>query len=347
MAFTNDQQLELLTAGQSGWDTSLNANMAILERGYHVQLTAGSAINSGQVCVVNSGGFALPLNASSSANWPGVISYRSVGSGEAAQFIAAGIVRSMSLWSGAIVPGQPVYVSTSSIGFCVSSFSGAGLPVGVAVGPTAILFRPGDGGGSGGGTYTLPVANVSSLGGVFVPSSAGLTLTTSGSLTLALDQYSNARGSILYRSSSYWLPLSAGNSGYLLQTRDTGGDPLWVTPPTSVTTSPYDIGTFLESTMVNSETVLRYVATRNFAIASGAPLSQAKALTGAASNTTLNLNKNGSSFATIVWSSTLTAGAYTMSAASSFAAGDVLSITGPNPVDPSLADIAITIAGWR
>jgi len=99
--------------------------------------------------------------------------------------------------------------------------------------------------------------------------------------------------------------------------------------------------------MVASETVLRYVAPRPFAVASGAPLSQAKALTGAASDTTLNLNKNGSSFATLVWSSTATNGAYTMTSAASFAAGDILSITGPSPVDPSLADIAITIAGWR
>ena len=300
MAFTSDQQLELLTTGQSGWDSSLNANAAILERGYHANLTAGSAINSGQVCVVNSGGYALPLNAASTANWPGVISYRSVGSGEAAQFVAWGIVRSMGVWSGQLVPGLPVYVAASSPGFCVASYSGAGIPVGIALGPTAILFRPGDGGGAG-GSYTLPIANVSSLGGIFVPNSGGLTLTSSGAL-----------------------------SAY-----------------TVVTTTPYDISIFLESTMVASETVLRYVAPRPFAVASGAPLSQAKALTGAASDTTLNLNKNGSSFATLVWSSTATNGAYTMTSAASFAAGDILSITGPSPVDPSLADIAITIAGWR
>jgi hypothetical protein len=143
MAYTNDQQLELLTSGQADWDTSINANMLILERGQHIVMSAGSAINSGQVLTVTSGAWALPLDARSIPNVPQLISYRSVSSGDTAQFLALGTVRSMSVWSGNIAPGELVYVSASSPGFCVKSFSGHGFPIGLALANDAVLFNPG------------------------------------------------------------------------------------------------------------------------------------------------------------------------------------------------------------
>jgi hypothetical protein len=144
MAYTNDQQLELLASGQSDWDTSLNANAAILARGMHVVQVAGSAINSGQVCVVGSGGTVLPMNANSTSNFPALMAVTGVNSGEFKQFLATGVVRSMTVWSGAIVPGEKVYVSTASLGFPVSSYNSVSSVtlIGVALDWTSILFRP-------------------------------------------------------------------------------------------------------------------------------------------------------------------------------------------------------------
>jgi hypothetical protein len=141
--FTNDQYLELQTAGQADWDSSNNANFAILERGYHIKAQAGSAISSGQVCTVGSGGLIWPLNANSMSNVPQVISYKSVSSGDQTQFIRRGIVRSMTVWSGNIIPGEDVFVSVASPGFCVKSFYGAGHSAGIALNHTSIMFDPG------------------------------------------------------------------------------------------------------------------------------------------------------------------------------------------------------------
>lgn len=142
MSFSNDQNLELQTSGQPDWDTGANANWAILERGYHVKISAGSAISSGQVCVVGSGGWVLPLNANSMSNKPHLISYKSVSSGDTTQFIARGVVRSMSIWSGNINAGEPVFTSVITPGFCVKSFAGCGPSVGWAINGTSIAFNP-------------------------------------------------------------------------------------------------------------------------------------------------------------------------------------------------------------
>ena len=141
--FSNDNNLEYQPSGQADWDTSNNANWAIVERGYHVKLTAGVAISSGQVCTVSSGGIARPLDARSMSLKPHVISYKSVASGTVTQFLSRGAVRSMGVWSGNIQSGEPVFVSVASQGFCVKSFAGCGDAVGIAIGVDAILFSPG------------------------------------------------------------------------------------------------------------------------------------------------------------------------------------------------------------
>ncbi len=163
MAFTTDQQLETQAAGQADWDTALNANFAIIERGRHLLALAGSAVGSGQVCIVGSGGYVLPMNAASTALFPQLISYKSVNSGDQTQFLLNGAVRSMTVWSGHITPGKPVHISTRSIGFPVNSFAGCGEAAGLAIGNDAILFNPGQ-------PRTLPSidVNVNTVGPILV-----------------------------------------------------------------------------------------------------------------------------------------------------------------------------------
>jgi hypothetical protein len=143
MSYTPHQQLEIATEGQSDWDTVINANDSILERGYHINMPAGLAINSGQICTVSSAGYVLPFDARSLAIRPQCMAYRSVSSGETAQFIVDGAVTSMGVWSGFLKIGQPVFASLSSLGFCVASYAGAGHAVGFALSHDSIRFIPG------------------------------------------------------------------------------------------------------------------------------------------------------------------------------------------------------------
>lgn len=144
MPLSYDNQLENQSAGQADWDSGLNANFAILERGFHLKLTAGTEISSGQMCIITSAGFAIPYDARSfSLRHPHVISYRSVTSGAEALFIREGVIRSMDVWSGFLVPGQPFFSAITSLGFAVSSYAGAGYAGGIAIGHDAVYFAPG------------------------------------------------------------------------------------------------------------------------------------------------------------------------------------------------------------
>jgi hypothetical protein len=49
----------------------------------------------------------------------------------------------MTVWSGFITPGEPVYVAPNSVGFCVRSYPAAAHPVGVAIGVDAVMVAPG------------------------------------------------------------------------------------------------------------------------------------------------------------------------------------------------------------
>lgn len=161
--FTKDQKLELQAAGQADWDTALNANFSILERGRHLEAIAGTGIGSGQVCVITVGGFVRPLNAASTALSPHLISYKAASSGDQTQFLLHGAIRSMTVWSGHITPGNNVHVSVRSIGFPVNSFAGCGESAGLAIGNDAIIFMPGH-------HRTLPCidTNVNTVGPVLV-----------------------------------------------------------------------------------------------------------------------------------------------------------------------------------
>jgi hypothetical protein len=143
MSYTNDAQLELVGTGAADWDTSINANMAILDRGVHVVVPVGTTVGSGEVCCVASGGVAMRWDVRSATNVPTLMSYKAVASGELAHLLAVGVVRSMDVWSSWIAPGQPVYVAVDSPGFCVASYAGHPESIGLALDHTSILFRPG------------------------------------------------------------------------------------------------------------------------------------------------------------------------------------------------------------
>lgn len=144
MSFTVDSNLELPTDGQADWDTSLNANTQILERGRTARIVTGFAINSGQPVYINSAGVALPYDASSrELGPPHLLAYDDVASGTNGYFLVpGGIVRSFTVWSGHIIPGHYAYVNPASIGFLTSSLVDTQWPVGRAIDVDAVLFQP-------------------------------------------------------------------------------------------------------------------------------------------------------------------------------------------------------------
>lgn len=139
MSFTNDQNLESPPEGQGDWDTSLRANIAIMERGRTVKLQTGSLINSGQILSLLSTGLAVPYDAASAdVGRPFGMAYNEVGSGDEGFFVTNGIVRSMTVWSGGLTIGQPVFADPVSLGFAVNCYAGARHPIGIAVAVDAV-----------------------------------------------------------------------------------------------------------------------------------------------------------------------------------------------------------------
>lgn len=144
MSFTVDSNLEQPTAGQGDWDTSLNANTSILERGRTFRSVTGEGISSGQAIHINSAGVVVPYDASSrDLPPPHGLSYNDVASGTNGYFLLpSGIVRSLTIWSGNIQIGHDVFVDPASPGFLVSSSFDTKYKAGVAIDFDAVYFLP-------------------------------------------------------------------------------------------------------------------------------------------------------------------------------------------------------------
>jgi len=143
MTNTYNQNLARPADGQADWDTDLNANFDVLDRGLHLRVTAGDAVSSGQVCALLSG-YALPYEASSyGLGVPRGIAYTSISSGAEGYILGVGLISSVTVWSGKLgAAGEEVFVSPQSAGFVVKSEVGVSYPVGVALDQDRIYFNP-------------------------------------------------------------------------------------------------------------------------------------------------------------------------------------------------------------
>ena len=141
MTVSNDNQLSLQASGTSDWDTALNGNFNIIERGVHISAQAGIACNSGQILWMNSGGFVFPFNPTSLDAQPGFMALTQAASGDSIQMLRYGVVRSLGVHSNGVV-GQPLYVSAQSPGIVVGSYSAASRRIGRKIGAWAIAFDP-------------------------------------------------------------------------------------------------------------------------------------------------------------------------------------------------------------
>ena len=106
----------------------------------------------------------------------------------------------------------------------------------------------------------------------------------------------------------------------------------------------YDIGFFVAGIPLDAEVVGYLVATRAFRIPASGTGSRAKAATASTGNVVFTLKKNGTSFGTVRFNISATA-TFTIATATSFAAGDVLTIEAPSPADTTLATVGINLVG--
>lgn len=143
MTFTSNQNLERPLEGQADWDTSLNSNFDILDRGFHGKFVAATGISTGDILWQGSGNILYKYDSRSlDLKAPTAMAYKAVASGETDFFLLRGIVSSIAVWSGKIFPGKPVFVSPSTAGYAVGSYSAAGYPAGLALRNDAIFFAP-------------------------------------------------------------------------------------------------------------------------------------------------------------------------------------------------------------
>ena len=95
----------------------------------------------------------------------------------------------------------------------------------------------------------------------------------------------------------------------------------------------------------DNQTVLLFPVWRPFTVPVGGTGSVAKASVAATASTTFQIKKNGTAFGSFVIAAGGTTGTFTVSSATNFAIGDLLSVSGPATHDTTLANLAICIRG--
>lgn len=146
MPFTDDNNLEIPTSGVADWDSPLSSNFTAMARGFSIKAVAGAAVNTGDAVSMVGSAYVVPHNSNSMdlATRPVGIARTSLGSGDAGQIDIMGIVRSLTVFSGNITPGQSCFINPSSVGMLTTSIAAAQWPIGIAVDQNAVLLRPGD-----------------------------------------------------------------------------------------------------------------------------------------------------------------------------------------------------------
>jgi hypothetical protein len=106
----------------------------------------------------------------------------------------------------------------------------------------------------------------------------------------------------------------------------------------------YDMLFFFPGTMINAQLLARVVIPRTVIVPINCTGSRASPATNATSTTVLAFQKNGGAAGSV---SVATNGVatFTCASATTFAAGDILTVTGPATADATLADVSLTLVG--
>lgn len=111
-------------------------------------------------------------------------------------------------------------------------------------------------------------------------------------------------------------------------------------------TIPLEMDIFVPGEPTASQKVFRKTAIDAFTIPSGATDSVATADVASAGTVSFSLEVNGVSFGTITFT-TGTTGSFTVATDTTFNPGDILTVIAPVSPDANLADIGITLIGFR
>lgn len=107
------------------------------------------------------------------------------------------------------------------------------------------------------------------------------------------------------------------------------------------------IAMFIAGLTVNNEVLFRYVTVEAFSLPAGSTGKAANARAAATAETVFKILKNSTEIGTITFAASGAVGTIVQSGTVSFAANDILTITGPTTADTTLADIAINLTGNR
>lgn len=110
---------------------------------------------------------------------------------------------------------------------------------------------------------------------------------------------------------------------------------------------PVSIAIFAPGVGSNGQVLAYFKMDRTATFPASAPNSYGVASAAATGSTTFTFKKNGSSFATAVFSGGGTTAAWTQASDALFAAGDIFEIDGPATADATLANIGLTLQGYR
>lgn len=110
--------------------------------------------------------------------------------------------------------------------------------------------------------------------------------------------------------------------------------------------APFDVPVFAPGVGTNNQKLLRIKLTRATKFPAGAANSYATASAASTGTATFTFSKNGAPFATVAYTASAT-GVFTQASDATFAAGDLLEVDGPATADGTLADVGMTLYGYR
>lgn len=125
----------------------------------------------------------------------------------------------------------------------------------------------------------------------------------------------------------------------------TSGDITISIDPSWKSSVAYDIAGQIFGKPAAGAVVMRFGAVRNYTLPAGLTGSIARVITAPAATATFSIQKNGSQIGTMSFAAAATSGTFSMAAAVSFVAGDVLSVVAPATQDTAFADSYFTLAG--
>jgi hypothetical protein len=109
----------------------------------------------------------------------------------------------------------------------------------------------------------------------------------------------------------------------------------------------YITSAFYPGVLDDAAKVMIHIAVHPFQFAIAFSGSYAKSGATATAETIFSIKKNGSEIGTITFAISGSTGTFAMAAANDVAAGDIISIVGPNTADVTLADLGISLKGLR